>query len=88
MKKYLISISEELGIEIEKAIKRWGFSSKTEFFRYAAIDFIRNDGRFMPADEMLNEHNKAIIRVKARQGVIESTRAWKKENPYVDSDMG
>lgn len=88
MKKYLISISDELSLEIEKAIKRWGFSSKTEFFRYTAIDFIRNDGRLMPSDETLKEHSKRILQVKARQDVIESTRAWKKENSHITPDMG
>lgn len=88
MKKFLISVTPELGEQIEIAIKRWGFSSKNEFFRFAALEFLRHDGRFMPADDTLKAHNKAIMSVKARQNVIESTRAWKKENRFLTSDMG
>jgi len=52
---------------IDKTIKKWGFESRAEFFRFAAIDFIRNDARLMPSDDILKEHSKAIKSVKARQ---------------------
>lgn len=67
MQKLLINAPEELLIKIDESIKRWGFASRSEFFRFAAIDFIRNDGRFMPADDTLKTHAKAILSVKAGQ---------------------
>ena len=88
MKNYLISISDELSKEIESTMKRWGFVSKNEFFRFTAIDFIRNDARLMPSDEVLEQHTKAIKSVKARQKLTEDTRSWKKNNPHLTADMG
>ena len=67
MKKVLINVPEELLEKIEESMKKWGFKGKSEFFRYTAIDFIRNEGRFMPADDVLKEHSKAIRSVKSRQ---------------------
>ena len=34
------AITEPLAKKITKTIKEWGFSSKAEFFRFIAIDFI------------------------------------------------
>ncbi|MBU0577421.1 ribbon-helix-helix domain-containing protein [Patescibacteria group bacterium] len=67
MPKTIFNISEELMKQIDKTIKKWGFKSRAEFFRFAAIDFIRNDARFMPSDDILKDHTKAIKSVKARQ---------------------
>lgn len=87
MRNYLISISDELSEQIEDTIQRWGFVSKNEFFRFAAIDFIRNDGRAMPAESTLEGMKKAILSVKGRRETMELISAWKKENPYLSSDM-
>lgn len=67
MAKTIFNISDELLKQIDKIIEKWGFESRAEFFRFAAIDFIRNDARFMPADDILKKHTKAIKSVKARQ---------------------
>jgi metal-responsive CopG/Arc/MetJ family transcriptional regulator len=67
MPKTIFNISEELIKQIDQTIKKWGFESRAEFFRFAAIDFIRNDARFMPSDDILKDHAKAIRSVKARQ---------------------
>ena len=69
MQKLLINVSDELIEHIDKAIQKWGFGSRSEFFRFAIIDFIRNDGRFMPADDVMKKHTKAILSVKARQNI-------------------
>jgi metal-responsive CopG/Arc/MetJ family transcriptional regulator len=67
MPKTIFNISGELLKQIDQTIKKWGFESRAEFFRFAAIDFIRNDARYMPADDILKNHTKAIKSVKARQ---------------------
>lgn len=69
MQKILINVSDELLSKIDDSVKRWGFGSRSEFFRFTAIDFIRNDGRFMPADDVMKKHTKAILSVKARQNL-------------------
>ena len=66
--KILINVTDELLIKIDEAVKKWGFGSRSEFLRYTAIDFIRNNGRFMPSDDVLKKHSKAILSVKARMG--------------------
>lgn len=69
MQKILINVSDELISKIDDSVKKWGFGSRSEFFRFAAIDFIRNDGRLMPADDVINKHTKAILSVKYRQNM-------------------
>lgn len=76
MKKVVFHISENLDKQIEEARERWGFINNPEFFRYAAIEFLRNDARFMPADEALEVHAKAIRGVRARQSIREHRMAW------------
>lgn len=88
MKKVIFNISDTLAEQIDIAVKRWGFANRTEFFRHASIDFLRNDGRFMPADETLHEHRKAILSVKAKRENAKQIAEWNKANPYLTSDMG
>lgn len=79
MKKIVFHISDQLADQIEEAIERWGFINKPEFFRYSAIDFLRHDGRLMPADDTIKEHAKAIRMVKARQSLREGRMSWYKK---------
>jgi metal-responsive CopG/Arc/MetJ family transcriptional regulator len=65
MPNTIFNISEELLRQIDQCIKNWCFESRAEFFRFAAIDFIRNDARLLPADDTLKIHSKAILSVKA-----------------------
>jgi metal-responsive CopG/Arc/MetJ family transcriptional regulator len=67
MPKTIFNISEELMKQIDQTIKKWGFESRAEFFRFAAIDFIRNDARLMPSDDILKDHARAIRSVKVRR---------------------
>jgi len=76
MKKVVFHISEQLAEQIEEAIEHWGFVNRPEFFRYASIEFLRNDARLMPADETMKEHAKAIRTVKARRDIRRHRMAW------------
>ncbi|MFH1012295.1 MAG: hypothetical protein V1760_00965 [Candidatus Peregrinibacteria bacterium] len=76
MQKVIFNITKELSNQIDGAIAKWGFASRAEFLRYAAIDFIRHDARLMPADDTLKEHAKAIKSVKSRQNLAELRRTW------------
>ena len=76
MKKIVFHISENLASQIEEAIERWGFINNPEFFRYAAIEFLRNDARLMPADETMKEHARSIRTVKARRDIREHRMSW------------
>lgn len=83
----LFHISKNLNTQIEDAIERWGFVNKPEFFRYAAIEFLRNDARFMPADEALEVHAKAIRGVRARQSIREHRMAWYQKSKEDEADQ-
>ncbi len=39
------SITEPLSKKINRVIKEWGFSSKAEFFRFIAINFVERSER-------------------------------------------
>jgi len=43
MKKVIFDISDELSSQIEEVMFRSGFASRTEFFRYLAIEFIQKN---------------------------------------------
>jgi len=43
MQRIDFNIYDELGKQIDAVIKKYGFRSRAEFFRYAGIDFIRQE---------------------------------------------
>lgn len=67
MKKMLFKISDQLTGQIDEAVLRWGFSTRAEFFRHAAIEFLRKDIQALPTDEILKENTRAINRVHQRR---------------------
>ena len=52
MNRIDFTIYDELGKLINKMVKKYGFKSRADFFRYLAIDFIRKE----------NEHDTKAIR--------------------------
>jgi metal-responsive CopG/Arc/MetJ family transcriptional regulator len=64
MKKMIFNLSDRLTGEIDKAVDRWGFATRSEFFRYLAVEFLRHDNKLIGTDEVLKEHNKEIQRVR------------------------
>ncbi|MFH0838197.1 MAG: hypothetical protein V1880_02945 [Patescibacteria group bacterium] len=86
MKKIVFHISAQLAAQIEEAIERWGFVNKPEFFRYSAIEFLRNDAGLMPADDTLKEHARAIRRVHAHKSVREHRMSWYKKASEDESE--
>jgi len=74
MKKMLFKISNELTEQIDEAVNRWGFSTRAEFFRHAAIEFLRNDAQAVPTDKVLKENTKAIKRVHLRRPNLDYRR--------------
>jgi len=76
MERVNFSVNQNLLQRIDEAIERWGFHSRSEFFRFAAIDFLKNDNEKMPTDSDLKDHSKAIRGVKAKRELAEA-RKWK-----------
>jgi metal-responsive CopG/Arc/MetJ family transcriptional regulator len=76
MKTVHFSVNENLLDRIDEAIERWGFHSRSEFFRFAAIDFLKNDNEKMPTDDSLRDHSKVMRGVKASKQLAEA-RKWK-----------
>ncbi|MBU0705700.1 ribbon-helix-helix domain-containing protein [Patescibacteria group bacterium] len=67
MKRVHFFIYDELAGQINEAINRWGFNSQSEFFRYLAMDFIRNEKKLLTTDDTLKDHTKAIRMIKTNQ---------------------
>ncbi|MDH5596870.1 MAG: ribbon-helix-helix domain-containing protein [Candidatus Peregrinibacteria bacterium] len=68
MQRIDFRIYDELGKLINDMVKKYGFASRADFFRYLAIDFIRREGDRIPTDDILKEHTKAMRAIKAGQG--------------------
>ncbi|MBL7045110.1 MAG: hypothetical protein ISR98_00715 [Parcubacteria group bacterium] len=60
------AVKKPLDDKIKKVIKENGFSSKAEFFRLAAINFIQSENKKIDEDERMNyltsEFRRTIIR--------------------------
>ena len=67
MKRVHFFIYDELAKEINEAINHWGFNSQSEFFRYLAMEFIRNEKKLLTTDDVLKDHTKAINSIKKSQ---------------------
>ena len=67
MKRIHFKVYNELAEQINESIKRWGFHIQAEFFRYLAMEFIRNEKKLLTADDTLKEHAKAIRMIKSGQ---------------------
>jgi metal-responsive CopG/Arc/MetJ family transcriptional regulator len=68
MQRIDFNIYDELAMQVDNVIKKFGFRSRAEFFRYAAIDFIRREDERVPADKILKEHTHALRAIKSGQG--------------------
>ena len=67
MKRIHFKVYDELAEQINEAINRWGFNSQSEFFRYLAMEFIRNEKKLLTTDDTLKDHSKAIRMIKSSQ---------------------
>lgn len=71
--KVSFKITEDFAHQIDEMIHRWGFSTRAEFFRQSAFEFLRSVALAMPTDEVLKENTKAINRVHKRRPIF---RSW------------
>ena len=75
MKKVIFDISEELAVQIGSVVRECGFSSRSEFFRYLAIEFIQKRG--VPEEAQEEEHigfglsPKQLSKLRQEANVIE-----------------
>jgi hypothetical protein len=67
MKRIHFRIYDELAEQINESVSRWGFHSHAEFFRYLAMEFIRNEKKLVTTDDTLKDHSKAIRMIKTGQ---------------------
>lgn len=67
MKRIHFRIYDELAEQIGEAVNRWGFQSHAEFFRYLAMDFLRNEKNLRTTDDVLKDHTKAVRAIKTSQ---------------------
>jgi len=86
MKKLLISIPESLLENIDEAIQQWGFANRTEFFRFTALDFLRDKAQTMPSEKTLKEHTRAIKMVKSTQENAKLEQEWINTHRYLNKE--
>jgi metal-responsive CopG/Arc/MetJ family transcriptional regulator len=67
MTKIIFSIYDEFALHVDEAIHEWGFQNRSEFFRFAALDFILRNKGTIPPKEMVEDYTKAIRQVQARR---------------------
>lgn len=58
-------ISRPLISKIDEAMEAWGFTTRAEFFRFCAIEFLRADAEIIASDDALREYSKSIQSVKS-----------------------
>jgi len=58
MKRVDFRIYDELAEQVNEVVKKYGFKSQSEFFRYTAIDFIRREADRAHIDDALNKQSK------------------------------
>lgn len=68
MQKVNFSIYDQLGDQIDEAIEKWGYSSRSEFFRSLAIEFLQKEAQTLPPEDVIKEYTKAIRIIKFNQG--------------------
>ena len=67
MKKVTFKVSDELVSQIDECCARWGFATRSEFFRHASIEFLHHVAQAIPTNEVLKENTKAIKQVNLRR---------------------
>jgi len=68
MQKVNFYIYDQLGDQIDVAIKKWGYLSRAEFFRTLAIDFLQKQASLLPPEDVIRNYTKAVERVRLSQG--------------------
>jgi len=86
MKKILLNLPDALLQGIDEAISTWGFANRTEFFRFAAQNFLHHQSRLIPSDKTLKEHSLEIRTVRGRQDAAQLERDWINKNRYLPKE--
>ena len=68
MQKVNFHIHDQLGDQIDAAIKKWGYAGRAEFFRSLAIQFLQEKTALVPPEEVINDYTEALNRVRLSQG--------------------
>lgn len=58
-------VSKKLLERIDQTSERWGFMTRAEFFRFCAVDFLKNEDGALPSDDALREYSLSIKSIKA-----------------------
>jgi len=67
MAKIIFSVYDEFVRHIDEAVHEWGFKSRSEFFRFTALDFILHNKGMIPPKEVLEDYTKSVRQVQARR---------------------
>jgi len=67
MKRITFHVYETLGHHIDEAVREWGFLSRADFFRFAALDFILRYKGMVPPKKVMEDFSKTIQDMQARR---------------------
>jgi metal-responsive CopG/Arc/MetJ family transcriptional regulator len=64
MKRITFHVYDPFLRHIDEAVKVWGFQSRSDFFRYTALDFILKYKHMLPPKEVLEDYTKTVRQVQ------------------------
>lgn len=58
---------------IDESVHEWGFQSRSDFFRFVALDFILRNKNMIPPKDVIGDYTKAVRQVQSsrRQSVTD-----------------
>lgn len=63
-------VSDELAEKIEATTGTWGFTTKSEFFRYITLQFVENNHGKLPDFNEVKRLSAQILQLKERRDVM------------------
>lgn len=64
-------VNDELLKKIDAACEQWGIRTRAAFFRYAAVDFLREHLNQLPSKFEINRMHQAVNRITAHRELAE-----------------
>ena len=73
MAKIIFSVYDMFARHVDEAVHEWGFQSRSEFFRFAALDFILKNKGMIPPKKVIEDYTKSVRQVQCsrRQSVTD-----------------
>lgn len=73
MARITFNVYDMFARHVDDAVHEWGFQSRSEFFRFAALDFILRNKGMIPPKDVIDNYAKTIsqVRISRRASVTD-----------------